>query len=61
MQLLEAGADEAALLPLLETLGNAARPSSLQGEITRLGNAIAELGAVNLAALQELETRNNFV
>ncbi|WP_374327500.1 chromosome segregation protein SMC [Azonexus sp.] len=56
MQLLEAGADEAALLPLLETLGNAARPSSLQGEITRLGNAIAELGAVNLAALQELET-----
>lgn len=52
MQLLEAGADEAALLPLL----GEARPSSLQGEITRLGNAIAELGAVNLAALQELET-----
>ncbi|WP_306603360.1 chromosome segregation protein SMC [Azonexus sp.] len=51
-QLLEAGADEAALLP---ELGNA-RPPSLQGEITRLGNAIAELGAVNLAALQELET-----
>ncbi len=56
MQLLEAGADEAALLPLLETLGNAARPPVLQGEITRLGNAITELGAVNLAALQELET-----
>lgn len=56
MQLLEAGADEAALLPLLEMLGNAARPPVLQGEITRLGNAIAELGAVNLAALQELET-----
>ncbi|WP_265942309.1 chromosome segregation protein SMC [Dechloromonas sp. A34] len=52
LQLLEAGADEAALLP---ELGNA-RPASLQGEITRLGNAIAELGAVNLAALQELET-----
>ena len=51
-QLLEAGADEAALLP---ELGNA-RPASLQGEITRLGNAITELGAVNLAALQELET-----
>ncbi|MBI2278090.1 MAG: chromosome segregation protein SMC [Dechloromonas sp.] len=52
LQLLEAGADEAALLP---ELGNA-RPASLQSEITRLGNAIAELGAVNLAALQELET-----
>ncbi len=52
LQLLEAGADEAALIP---ELGNA-RPPALQGEITRLGNAIAELGAVNLAALQELET-----
>ncbi|NHC07770.1 chromosome segregation protein SMC [Azonexus fungiphilus] len=52
LQLLEAGADESALLPLL----GEARPPSLQGEITRLGNAIAELGAVNLAALQELET-----
>src|SRR6185369_7496765 len=52
LQLLEAGANEAALL---QELGNA-RPASLQGEITRLGNAIAELGAVNLAALQELET-----
>ena len=51
-QLLEAGADEEALLP---ELGNA-RPAGLQGEITRLGSAIAELGAVNLAALQELET-----
>jgi chromosome segregation protein len=55
-QLLEAGADEEALLPELGTLGNAAKPASLQGEITRLGNAIAELGAVNLAALQELDT-----
>lgn len=52
MQLLEAGADEAALQG---ELGNA-RPPALQGEITRLTNAIAELGAVNLAALQELET-----
>ena len=52
LQLLEAGADEAALLP---ELGNA-KPASLQGEITRLGNAITELGAVNLAALQELDT-----
>jgi len=51
-QLQEAGADEAALASGL----GAARPASLQGEITRLGNAIAELGAVNMAALQELET-----
>ena len=51
-QLLEAGADEAALEP---EIGNV-RPAGLQGEITRLGNAIAELGAVNLAALEELET-----
>ena len=51
-QLLEAGADEAALQ---NELGNARAPA-LQGEITRLGNAIAELGAVNMAALQELET-----
>ncbi|MBK7462626.1 MAG: chromosome segregation protein SMC, partial [Betaproteobacteria bacterium] len=51
-QLLEAGADEAALEP---EIGNA-RPAGLQSEITRLGNAIAELGAVNLAALEELET-----
>lgn len=52
LQLLEAGADEAALQ---SELGNA-RPPALQGEITRLTNAIAELGAVNMAALQELET-----
>jgi chromosome segregation protein len=52
LQLLEAGADEVALQ---SELGNA-RPPALQGEITRLANAIAELGAVNMAALQELET-----
>jgi chromosome segregation protein len=52
MQLLEAGANEEALQA---ELGNA-RPAGLQGEITRLANAIAELGAVNMAALQELET-----
>ncbi len=55
-QLQEAGADEATLLPELDRLGNAARPASLQGEITRLSNAVADLGAVNMAALQELET-----
>jgi len=56
MQLLEAGADEVALtLQLAPELGSV-KPPVLQGEITRLNNAIAELGAVNLAALQELET-----
>jgi chromosome segregation protein len=35
---------------------DAPRPSSLQGEITRINTAIAELGAVNLAALGELNT-----
>ncbi len=56
VQLREAGADEAALPPALAELAAASRPAALQGELTRLHNAIAELGAVNLAALQELET-----
>ncbi|MES2299920.1 MAG: chromosome segregation protein SMC [Pseudomonadota bacterium] len=44
-------ADEAALaLKLHPDL----KASYLQGEVTRLGNAIAALGAVNLAALEEL-------
>ncbi len=55
-QLLEAGADEVALQIELGAGASATRPASLQGEITRLTNAIAELGAVNMAALQELET-----
>jgi chromosome segregation protein len=52
-QLREAKADEVALEAAAE---GAARPSSLQGEITRINTAIAELGAVNLAALEELAT-----
>ena len=52
-QLAEANADEARLAA--EAQG-APRPSALQGEITRLTQAIAELGAVNLAALDELRT-----
>ena len=50
-RLIEAGADEAALAPLL-----AADPkeSTLQREVARLGREITELGAVNLAALDEL-------
>jgi chromosome segregation protein len=52
-QLSEANADEAVLAAAAE---DAPRPSSLQGEITRINTAIAELGAVNLAALEELNT-----
>ena len=52
-QLREANADETALEAAAE---GAPRPSSLQGEITRINTAIAELGAVNLAALEELAT-----
>ena len=52
-QLREANADEALLEAESE---KAPRPSTLQGEITRLTQAINELGAVNLAALEELAT-----
>ncbi|HTP63222.1 MAG TPA: chromosome segregation protein SMC [Burkholderiales bacterium] len=50
-QLREAAADEARLAGEAE---GAPRPSALQGEITRLSQAVSELGAVNLAALDEL-------
>ena len=52
-QLAEAGADVEALAGSLKE-GQKAAP--LQGEITRLSNAIAELGAINMAALEELST-----
>jgi chromosome segregation protein len=52
-QLREASADEERLASASE---GAPRPSALQGEITRLSQAISELGAVNLAALEELRT-----
>jgi len=60
-QLAEAGANEELLA---SEAANAPRASSLQGEITRLTAAINELGAVNLAALEELSTsqeRKNFL
>jgi chromosome segregation protein len=60
-QLLESGADEALLA---EKLHADLKPSYLQGEVTRLTNAIAGLGAVNLAALDELaqaSERKNFL
>ncbi|HEU4622721.1 MAG TPA: chromosome segregation protein SMC, partial [Burkholderiaceae bacterium] len=53
-QLSECQADEAALL---EALGNdPPKASWLQGEVTRINNEIEALGAVNLAALDELKT-----
>ncbi|MEX0958479.1 MAG: chromosome segregation protein SMC [Burkholderiales bacterium] len=52
-QLQEASADEQALLPQLE---QGVRASQLQSELTRLNNEINALGAVNLAALDELGT-----
>jgi chromosome segregation protein len=52
-QLREAGADEERLKTEAE---GAPRPSALQGEITRITQSIGELGAVNLAAVEELRT-----
>jgi chromosome segregation protein len=60
-QLLDAQADEAALS---EKLHADMKPSYLQGEVTRITNAITGLGAVNLAALDELASaseRKNFL
>ncbi|MDR2788438.1 MAG: chromosome segregation protein SMC [Candidatus Accumulibacter sp.] len=51
-QLLEAKADEAGLAPDLA----GARPGSLQSAISGLQRSIEALGAVNLAALDELES-----
>ena len=47
----EAQADEDTLTPLLDGVSE----STLQHDVTRLGRAIASLGAVNLAALDELK------
>ncbi len=49
----EANADEERLAA---ESARAPRPSALQGEITRIAQAIQDLGAVNLAALEELST-----
>ncbi len=48
------GVDEQLLLPLLESGNN--KPNALQGELNRLNADIEALGAVNLAALEELQT-----
>lgn len=51
LQLREAAADEASLE---SGLADSPKPAQLQAQITRLQNEIAALGAVNLAALEEL-------
>ena len=50
-QLADAHADEAALA---QSVDGKARPSALQAEIARLQQAMADLGAINMAALEEL-------
>jgi chromosome segregation protein len=55
-QLSAVGADEAVLAGRLE---KGMRPSALQAEITKLSEEIAGLGAVNLAALEELEAASS--
>ncbi|MFN3984259.1 MAG: chromosome segregation protein SMC [Rhodocyclaceae bacterium] len=52
-RLVEASADEASLLPLLTA---DLRETSLQRDVNRLAREIAELGQVNLAALDELSS-----
>ncbi len=47
------GVDESLLLPLLE--GGNAKPAALQNDLNRLSAGIEALGAVNLAALEELQ------
>lgn len=54
-QLAAAEVDEAALAgKLTGELGANLKPSYLQGEVTRINNAINALGPVNMAALEEL-------
>ncbi len=60
-QLAAAGANEQELEPQLE---KGKRSSALQADITRLNEELGVLGAVNLAALEELETaqqRKNYL
>ena len=56
------GVDEQMLQPLLESGEH--KPGALQGELSRLNGAIQALGAVNLAALEELQAateRKNYL
>jgi chromosome segregation protein len=64
-QLTEAGIDPATEEALTaELAASSPRPNVLHAEVTRLGQAIAALGAVNLAALEELteaQTRQQYL
>ncbi len=53
-QLAEVQVGEEGIAALRAAFADPPRPSWLQGEVTRLSNAIAALGPVNLAALEEL-------
>ncbi|MCD6733374.1 MAG: chromosome segregation protein SMC [Burkholderiaceae bacterium] len=53
-QLAEAQVGEEGIAALRAAFADPPRPTWLQGEVTRLSNAIAALGPVNLAALEEL-------
>jgi chromosome segregation protein len=53
-QLADAGADEAALAQ--DAAAAKVRPTALQADIARLQQSMAELGAINMAALEELAT-----
>ncbi len=55
-QLAEAGVDDATAAQLMAEAREGQKASSLQGEITRLNAAISDLGAINMAALEELQT-----
>ncbi len=54
--LTEAGVSEEVVATLLAEVRQGQKASPLQGEITRLNNAINDLGAINMAALDELAT-----
>jgi chromosome segregation protein len=56
VQLREAGVDDEGMLTLAGELRPGQKAAPLQTEINRLNNGIAELGAINMAALEELAT-----
>ncbi len=55
-QLAEAGADTAHIEVQAQTGARALKPASLQTDINRLGQQMSALGAINMAALDELAT-----
>ena len=55
-QLSEVGCDEEALIEKLAAQGPAVKAAQLQAEIARIADEMAAIGAVNMAALEELTT-----